>query len=202
MRSSFIFKPSKSWLGNVWSWVCLKMNSSLLVHVSLSFWILSYTAKRNELALPTFCLEISSAKILSSLGLFLFFSSSSSFSLSFFFFAFLGLHPQHMEVPRPEVQSELQLHAYATATATSDLSCMCDLHTTAHGNAGSLTHWVRPGVEPTTLWFLVGFISALPQRELLLFPFLSFFLSLFFFYFFGLHLQHMEIPRLGVKLEL
>ena len=23
-------------------------------------------------------------------------------------------------------------------------------HTTAHGNAGSLTHWARPGMEPTT----------------------------------------------------
>ena len=32
-------------------------------------------------------------------------------------------------------------------------------HTTAHGNTRSLTHWERPGVEPTTSWFLAGFIN-------------------------------------------
>ena len=43
-------------------------------------------------------------------------------------------------------------------------------YTTVHGNAGSLlTHWVVPGIEPTTLWFPVGFVSAAPRREL---PFL------------------------------
>ena len=44
-------------------------------------------------------------------------------------------------------------------------------YTTAHGNAGSLTHWARPGIELTTLWFLVGFVSSTPRRELLLFFF-------------------------------
>ena len=32
-------------------------------------------------------------------------------------------------------------------------------YTTVHGNAGSLAHWARPGIEPTTKWFLVGFIN-------------------------------------------
>ena len=32
----------------------------------------------------------------------------------------------------------------------------------SHSNAGSLTHCVRPGIEPTTSWFLVGFVSAAP----------------------------------------
>ena len=31
----------------------------------------------------------------------------------------------------------------------------------------SLTHWARPGIKPTTSWFLVGFISTVPRRELL-----------------------------------
>jgi len=48
-----------------------------------------------------------------------------------------------MEVPRLGVESELQLLAY----------------TTAHGNAGSLTHGARPGIEPRTSWFLVGFVN-------------------------------------------
>ena len=39
-------------------------------------------------------------------------------------------------------------------------------YTTAQGHAGSLTHWWRPGIELATSWFLVGFISAVPQLEL------------------------------------
>ena len=40
-------------------------------------------------------------------------------------------------------------------------------YTTAHSNTQSLTHWARPGIEPATSWFLVGFVSAAPWRELL-----------------------------------
>ena len=40
-------------------------------------------------------------------------------------------------------------------------------YTTAHSNAESLTHWARPGIEPETSWFLVGFVSAAPLWELL-----------------------------------
>ena len=32
-------------------------------------------------------------------------------------------------------------------------------NTTVHGNAGSLTHWARAGIEPSTSWFLVGFVN-------------------------------------------
>ena len=32
-------------------------------------------------------------------------------------------------------------------------------YNTAHSNAGSLTHRVRPGIEPGSLWILVGFIN-------------------------------------------
>ena len=65
-----------------------------------------------------------------------------------FFFSF-----GHMEVPMLGVESELQLPAYATATASPSL--VCDLH----GKARSLTHWARPGIEPTTSRFLVGFVN-------------------------------------------
>ena len=30
---------------------------------------------------------------------------------------------------------------------------------TTHGNAGSLTHWVRSGIERTSFWILVGFLT-------------------------------------------
>ena len=63
----------------------------------------------------------------------------------------------------------------------------------AFGSAGSLPHWTRPGVKPASSWLLVGFVSTTPQWEL---PFF------FFSCFLGPHLQHMEVPRLGVKSEL
>ena len=40
-------------------------------------------------------------------------------------------------------------------------------YTTAHSNAGSLTHWLRPGIEPVSSWILVTFVSAEPRWELL-----------------------------------
>ena len=48
--------------------------------------------------------------------------------------------------------SELQLPAYTTAITMPDPSHICNLHH-SHGNAGSLTHWARPGIEPITSWF-------------------------------------------------
>ena len=37
--------------------------------------------------------------------------------------------------------------------------CYSATYTTAHGNAGSLTHWLRPGIEPSSSWVLVRFIN-------------------------------------------
>ena len=92
----------------------------------------------------------------------------------FYFICILGPHWWHMEVPRPGVKSELQLPAYTTVTAMLHLS-RCDLYTAAHSNLGSLTHWVRPGVEPTYSWTLVGFVFAEPWQELLHGHFIWFF---------------------------
>ena len=69
-----------------------------------------------------------------------------------------------MEVPRLGVNSELQLPPYASATATWDLSPSAT-YTTAHGNAGSLTLWARPGIKPASSWTLVGFVTAEPPWE-------------------------------------
>ena len=57
---------------------------------------------------------------------------------STFFFFFLGLHPQAMKVPRLGVKSELQLPAYTTQQL--GIQAESATYTTAHGNAGSLTH--------------------------------------------------------------
>jgi len=48
--------------------------------------------------------------------------------------------------PTPEPQQQWIRAASAT-------------YTTAQGSTGSLTHWARAGIEPTTSWFLVGFVN-------------------------------------------
>ena len=72
-----------------------------------------------------------------------------------------------MEVLRLGVESELQLLAYTTATAMPDPSQAASAtYTTAHGNAGSLTHLTRPRIEPTSSWILIGFVTTEPRQEL------------------------------------
>ena len=56
-----------------------------------------------------------------------------------FHFCFSGPRLRHMEVPSLGVEWELQLLAY----------------TTAHSNAGSLTHWARSGIKPASVWIRV-----------------------------------------------
>ena len=57
---------------------------------------------------------------------------------------FLGPHLRHMEVPRLGAAG---LHH-------------------SHSNTGSLTHRVRPGMEPAASRILVGFVTTEPQWEL------------------------------------
>ena len=61
-----------------------------------------------------------------------------------------------MEVPKLGVESKLR--AYTTATATPDPSRIYDVHHT-YGNAGSLTHGARPGMEPASSWILARFLT-------------------------------------------
>ena len=78
---------------------------------------------------------------------------------TFFFFLFLPAAYQSSQarsgiratVPQPQ---QLVIQA---ASAT---------YTTAHCNAGSLTRWSRPGIEPTSSWIPVRFVSTPPQQEL------------------------------------
>ena len=81
-------------------------------------------------------------------------------------------------------------------------------------------YWHRTGSGGPPLWFsfVGGFNSAEELKDVLLYIFLEeedgscpkaallfllfFLLSFLFFGFLGLHLRHMEVPRLGVQLEL
>ena len=91
-----------------------------------------------------------------------------------FFFLWPFLWP--MEVPRLGVKLKLWLPAYATATATPDLNHIYTSITyiAACGNATSLTHWVRPGIEPTfsqTLCWVLNWLGCIRN-----YPSLPFFL--------------------------
>ena len=79
------------------------------------------------------------------------------FSLWHFFCLFLsllGLYLWHMEVPR--LRGNQSCSCQPTAKPQQhEIWASCVTYTTAHGNAGSLTHWVRPGIEPVSSWMLV-----------------------------------------------
>ena len=135
--------------------------------------------------------------------LFFFFPKTyAHISFSFFFFFFFFLPPLHMEVLWPEVKLEPQPWQHgiqgiqgASATSTAAYSNIL--------NPGSLTHWARPGMEATPSRSRSGpNLLSHNQNSLPSFLFLSFFRFLFLFCCLGTHPLHVEIPRLGVELEL
>ena len=57
--------------------------------------------------------------------------------------------------------------AYGSSKARVQIRTTSSTCTTVHGNAGSLTHWVRPGIKPATSWLPFRFISTVPRWEFL-----------------------------------
>ena len=57
-------------------------------------------------------------------------------------FIFFPQNQNHSCQPKPQPQQRQIRAVYGT-------------YTTAHGNAGSLTHWVGPGIKPASSWILV-----------------------------------------------
>ena len=49
---------------------------------------------------------------------------------------------------------------------------MSATYITVHSDARSLAHWASPGMEPTSSWILVGFVTTAPQWELIIYLFL------------------------------
>ena len=83
----------------------------------------------------------------------------------FSFFCFLGPYLWHIEVPG--LGSNRSCSHWPTAQPQQcQIWAASSNYNTAHSNARSLTHWERPGVEPTSSWILVGFVTTQPQWEL------------------------------------
>ena len=78
--------------------------------------------------------------------------------ITYLFFVFSRAAPWHMEVPRLGVQSELY-HQPMPQPQQCGIRVASGTYTTAPGNARSLSHWARPEIEPTTSWFLIGFVN-------------------------------------------
>ena len=82
-------------------------------------------------------------------------------SVFFFLFVFSRAAPaayggSHTRGPIGAVAASLQ----QSHSNTGSKLHLWSIYTTAHGNAGSLTHWARPGIKKlTTSWFLVGFAN-------------------------------------------
>ena len=73
-----------------------------------------------------------------------------SFFLFFLFFVFLELYSQHKEVPRLGVKLELQLQPTPQPQQWR-IGATSAAYTTVQGNAGSLAHCLKPGIEPRNL---------------------------------------------------
>ena len=58
--------------------------------------------------------------------------------------------------------------AYGSSQARGRNGAASVTYTTAHSNAESLTHGVRPGIEPASSWILVWSFTTEPQQELLI----------------------------------
>ena len=58
------------------------------------------------------------------------------------------------------------LVAYGSCQARGQSGAVAASLHHSHSNARSLTHWVRPGIETATSWFLVRFVSTAPRWEL------------------------------------
>ena len=80
-------------------------------------------------------------------------------------FHFSGLHLWHLEVPRLRVESEF--HQMPTYTQPQQYHIRATFASDAYSSAGSLTHWARPEIEPSSSWILVRFVNHEPQQELL-----------------------------------
>ena len=76
----------------------------------------------------------------------------------------LGPHPWHMEVPELGVKSELLSCQPTTQPQQQWIWAASANYATTCGNAGSLTHWVKPGIEPTSSWILCGFLTCWATR--------------------------------------
>ena len=93
-----------------------------------------------------------------------------SFFLSFFFFFWSfqgGTHPIQKFPGRGRIGAVAPRLHYSHSNTRSKRQDTFATYTTAQGNAGPLTHLVRPGIRLASSWILVRFFTTQPQLTLL-----------------------------------
>ena len=71
---------------------------------------------------------------------------------------YFGVHLWHMKVPR--LGSNQNCSCWPTPQPPQgQIQAAYVTFAVACSNVGSLTHWARLGIEPTSLWILVGFLT-------------------------------------------
>ena len=93
--------------------------------------------------------------------------SSPKWGIWWSFFIYIFCLFRATPVPFGGSQARGQIGATAASLQTQPQQCQIwassATYTSAHGNARSLTHWARPGIEPVPSRILVRFISAEPE---------------------------------------
>ena len=135
--SLYAVKPTVWWRGLLFSW---QSQGSLWENWQIPKITLFFSSFFRSLSLP------SSFSFLS----FVLFAGHTSIT-----WRFPGSGSNWSFICWPAMQAQQRQIRVASAT-----------YITAHSNAGSLTHWARPGIEPATSSFLVGFFSTAPCWEL------------------------------------
>ena len=90
-----------------------------------------------------------------------FIGSGRSDSLLFFFCLFAFSRAAPLAYGGPQARGLIEAVAAGLHQSHSNWGIWAAsvTYTIARGNTGSLTHWVRPGIEPETSWFLFGFVN-------------------------------------------
>ena len=78
---------------------------------------------------------------------------------SYFFFAFSLFRAAPMAYDSCQARGPIRAEAASLPHSHSNVGSETHLRTTAPGNAWSLTHWPRPGIEPMSSWMPVGFTN-------------------------------------------
>ena len=107
---------------------------------------------------PLFVLKVLQLIILWMVSRSSFLSSSSFLSFSLFRASPVAHGGSQARVPIAAVACSCG-HQSTPEPQQCWVQAMSLTYTTVHGNAGSLTHWTRPGIEPTSSWMLAGFIN-------------------------------------------
>ena len=141
-KETWIFSPANQCLRKVFI-----LTNSITSTINGGNFLLFYSpllfkgpSKSKAFSFPSFLLSFLPSFLFLSFSLSLLLSFFLSFCLSFFLSFFHSCWP----TPQP------QQHGIWTMSLT---------YTATYGNAGSLTHWERPGIEPVSSWTLITFIT-------------------------------------------